>query len=175
MFIPIFPNTDPDSERPTVHPIRPTPAPFPRGDCSHWTDSEVWVAFRRVPEGLDNASAYRLPCKAMSLIRETYSNDHARIRSARAKEAIRRSSHPPLDDGPSSQVLEPRPPQDREEAVGANAPPTERVDASPDRIPDASGSEASPFNRTFIPIAKLSLDIGWISEADSLPDVYDFL
>ncbi len=187
MFIPIFPNTDPDAERPSVYPIKPTAgppsvyptgptaAPFPRGDCSHWTDSEVWVAFMRVPEGLDNGSAYQLLCEGMSLLRETSSKDHARIRGAKAQKAVQCSSHPPLADGLPSQVPETRRSQDRAGAICANPPPTERADGSRgSSLPDTSASEFDPFSDTFIPLAQVSLDIGWIEQADALPDVYTF-
>ncbi|PIL33706.1 hypothetical protein GSI_04331 [Ganoderma sinense ZZ0214-1] len=167
LFVPIFPNEDPDKERPCVYPDGPhsSSTPFPRGDCSHWTASEVWVAFKRVPEGLDNASAYRLPCEGMSLLRATYSKDYAHIRGVKAQQAAaRRSSHPPLTEGPSPQVSETRPSRDGEGGTTLRAD----SDAPPMKWAD------DPYNDTFVPLAKLSLDIGWTSQAESLPDIYSF-
>ncbi len=173
MFVPIFPNADPDLERPSVYPIGPTgtPAPFPRGDCAHWTDAEVRVAFMCDPEGLDNDSAYRLPCEGMSLIRATYSKDQIRVSGAQT------GSLHPLANGTSSQVSDTRSQHGRESSIISTngAAPTEKMDGSHNTsIPDTLCSEDDPFNSDFIPLTTISLDIGWISRADSLPDVYDF-
>ena len=177
MFVPIFPNKDPDETRPSVYPSGPDSAPFPRGDCSHWIDGEAWIAFRRVPEGLDNASAYCLPCEGLSLLRATYTKDSARawdIKTQLEQAARSRgSSHRPLRDGPSPQVSESCPsPEDGGDGICTDAPETDRADDCPGSA--TSAADDDPFNETFVPLAEFSFDIDWISQTGSLPDVYSF-